>query len=604
MERYKVIKTDVQREWLAGCPVRIDKYNILIDNQTGNNVLQIKYTVLFDKSIKSAWADIFCFDDANDPLITLTNIAYNNINVRAKMSFGDKQPVAVNANGVGNIKIAIKKVVFTDDTVWRNDESIIGTALPEQLSAKEAYGELYNQYYIESVKLKLPYDKALVNTDEYWRCTCGQANAADAETCCFCGASLEALAKISDKEYLSLQNTKRLEYEKAEAERIARVRAENKKREAEKAEQERLKRIAIENRERDAREKAASKRKKIFIAVISIVVIIVVGCFVTQYTSKMLKYKAAEELLENKDYDGAIEAFAQLEDFSDSSNKLAEATDLKTEKINSEKYAEAATYVEQGGIENLKKAAHIYRDLNYYSDSKQKLTETYYNLAVMEYNGGNYADAASHYKLCGSYNNSQAMATSANNQVALANAIAYFNKGNYENALKTANPIPGTNNAKQGGASANQIIERSKKKMYEQATGGKLSHQQGVAKLEYINYYGGYRDSIQRINNLKNRCTAISGYYPLKFTDDGFSSVGASYRITADYKTNEVTIKKSLTFLLSTDDYEDTYTCQLSSYGGTYGSAINYDYSHSLYFYNGYLTDTQFDIGGFRFEKE
>lgn len=263
MERYTVLKTGEQKEWLEGCPIKVDKYNILIDNQTGSNVLQIKYTVLGNRTVKSMWVDVHCYDDANDFLLTIGDVIYANINVAAKTSFGANQPIAVNSGAVGSIKVAIKKIAFDNDEVWRNDEGAIGIVIPEQPAAREAYGELYHQFYIEAVKAKVSSGKQFLNADTYWCCTCGQANSANAQKCIACGADFAILAKISDKEYLTEQNRARIEYEKAEAERLAKVRAERERIEAEKAEQERIEREKRYAEEYALREKLKKKRKKI-----------------------------------------------------------------------------------------------------------------------------------------------------------------------------------------------------------------------------------------------------------------------------------------------------------------------------------------------------
>lgn len=596
MDRYSIIKKGVQLEWLPDCPVKIEKYNILFDNIEQINLLQIKFKNISSKKIRGLWIGIDGYDDASDNTLSLSNIAYSNVNAVIHQSFGSDIPIKLESKTTVKVKIIIEKVVFEDNTVWRNEQRTIGISLPMP-KAIDVYGDLYNQYAIEMKKIGLPFEYAFVDNSDYWVCPCSEINKKSSHICCSCSTEYLKIQALTNIDYLAKANEERLKAEKETAEQIkkARIKEEQRLKEQEQ-EQKRAVAEAVEAK-RQKKEKIKRRMKKIIIGIVLIILLIYIGITIP----KLIKYNKALKMIEDGNYDSAIETYTQLNGFLNSEKRLTEANDLKIDKINSEKYAQAVAYTEQGGIDNLIKAAHIYLDLNDYHDSSQKLTETYYNIAVIEYNNGDYSNAASHYKLCGKYNNSQAMVTSSNNQLKLKNAITAYNAGNYENALTGVSYIQGVTNAKPGEASAQQIAEWSKDKIYQQAVGGNLSHEQSIDKLEFINKYGGYKDSVQRINNLKKRCDAISGYYPLKFMKSGYYSTGASYRVTADYKTNEVKIEKTLSLVFSLHDYE--YTCQLSALGGTYGSAINYDNSHSLYFYNGYLTDTQFENGQFKFEK-
>lgn len=424
MDRYRIIKTDVQKEWLSDCPVKADKYNILLDNQTGNNVLQIKYTVLFDKHVKSIWVDIFCYDDAMDPLLTLNDVVYANVNTRAKMSFGNNQPVSVNSNAVGNIKVAIKKVVFTDETVWRNDESKIGIILPEQVLAKDVYGELFNQFYIEAKKANVPCEKEFVKADTYWQCTCGQANTANAENCCMCGANFETLAKISDKNYLSEQNNLRIEQEKAEAERIAKVRAENERLAAEKAEKERIEKEKRDAEEKLRREKAAEKRKKtVWISVLIIMLASIIGYFTVPYIQKLNKYKNAEKMLYNQQYDTAMDIYKEVETFRDSAEKISYIEYIQAEKLYS-----------NGCFQS---AYDIYSQLENYNDSQHKallcqeqIMLSKYNDAILFYNNAYYIDALRGFAELGDYSNAVEMFENSEYML-YSEAINSLNRGDY-----------------------------------------------------------------------------------------------------------------------------------------------------------------------------
>ena len=234
MDRYSVLKSGEQREWLADCPVKVEKYNILIDNMLNRNVIQIKFVALGERKIRTVWVDVLCYDDAMDYITTVSDVTYSNLTLYRGMSFGDRQPVSVNSNSVSNIRIVVKKIAFADDSVWRNENGEIGVLLPQQTSAMEFYGELYNQFYIEAQKIKAKPEKALNISEGFWQCTCGQGNANGEENCILCASNLNELIKISNAEYLAEQNDNRIKNERAENEKLAKVRAENKKKKAKK----------------------------------------------------------------------------------------------------------------------------------------------------------------------------------------------------------------------------------------------------------------------------------------------------------------------------------------------------------------------------------
>lgn len=618
MDRYSVLKSGEQREWLAGCTVKVEKYNILLDNQTGQNVIQIKYRALGDKKVKSFWVDVYCYDDAMDLITTVSDAAYISVNASKGESFGDRQPISVNANSIGNIKVAVKKIVFADESVWRNDNGDIGIILPEQPYAREFYGELFNQFSIETNNVKARYEKVLALGENYWQCTCGQGNSKNDENCILCGADVNELAKISDVDYLREQNSIRIEKEKTVRERIAKVRAENERLAAEKAEKERIAAEERAEKERIAAAKAAKKRKRIIItALVSVVTICAVVAGINKLKHVIL-YNKAVKAFENAQYDEAFETFTELKDYKDSEDKAKEAeaekkyvnakslvekgdieslnkaaniySEINTYKdsrqqMQEAKYVRAKKLAEKGDISSLKKAAHIYSDLGTYNDSAQQLKAIYYNIAVIEYNSYDFENAASHYKLCGNYQNSVQMEISARNQGILMKAANEYNTGNYMNAVGYAASIPGVVINKQGIASANEICEWSKAKLYAQATGGKMSYTDMINAIELLGRYN-YKDCSTKIQNVKNKFAAISGHY---YGEYSFSN---EYIISADYRTNK--INYTIIFNVPSRDSFYYYHIDLLPTGGTYGSFK--EGLSVVKLYDGYIVDEYGDI--------
>ncbi len=606
MERYSIINSNSQKEWLAGCPVKVEKYNILMDNLAKQNVVQIKFFALGNKRIKSIWVDILCYDDKSEYITGVSDVLYTNLETTMKRSFGDEQPVPIESKKISGIKVIIKKVDFVDGSIWNNDNSDIGIIPPEQADAKIFFGKLYDQFFIETKKVRASNIKVLNVTDNFWQCTCGQTNSVNDENCVACGANIFRLAQISDKAYLEEEKNIRMEKERKEREQQAKIQAENERLAAEKAERERIRAAKLA----EERRIAAEKRKKIIIRTVGIVAVLFISFVCVNNIIKFFMYNGAIKAMESAKYDKAIETFVKLDSFKDSTDKILEAKYLKGElfikngewdqainiftelgdyndsadKIKKTKYLKADDFSKSENLENITEAIHIYIELDGYNDSEQKIKETYYKLAVVEYNSYDFANAASHYKLCGDYSNAAAMSISAENQIKLTEAANYYNDGNYKEAINHVIKILGVASANPKVASANEILEWSKQKIYTQVISGKMDYSNMINDLEYLAKYN-YKDSNQRLENIKNRFKNISGTYY-----DGFIRV---WQIEADYKTNMVYHRFVVLDISGNNDIilmDDS--SQLLSTGGTYGSFRPSESSdETVNLYSGYLTD-------------
>ncbi len=279
MDRYKIIKSGIQEEWLIGCPVKVEKFNILLDNQINQNVIQIKYKALGNKTIKSVWVDVHCYDDAMDLITTVSDVAYVSVNAVKGSNFGDRQPISANTNSIGSIKVAVKKIVFADESVWRNERGEIGIILSEQPSLKEYYGELYDCFVTASYKIRGKFVKTFNQTDNYWQCTCGQVNTKDTINCIACGANVEQLKTISNPDYLkqdalSIETQNRLAEEK-------RIKAERGRIEKERIAAEK----AVEENIKKENEKKLKRRK---IKIVSVCILLILS-YIAYYTISINK---------------------------------------------------------------------------------------------------------------------------------------------------------------------------------------------------------------------------------------------------------------------------------------------------------------------------
>lgn len=204
--RYKILKTKIHKEWLADSPVKVEKSQLVYDLKKNQIILQVKFFNLSDKNIRSVFINVNCFDEAMNLISNLTDVAYLGIDEKPKSVFGDRQPVILNSLKVDNVEVIISKVVFTDNTVWKNENNKIGILLPEQKMINKN-DVLYEQIKRE-FKGKITPIYWFESSIDYWSCTCGQANNKDAIICGYCGAKKEWLENHLDKDYLLSEDNK------------------------------------------------------------------------------------------------------------------------------------------------------------------------------------------------------------------------------------------------------------------------------------------------------------------------------------------------------------------------------------------------------------
>ena len=315
MGRYKIIKTGENILRMNACPIYAEKYHILLDTKTNTNVLQIKFKNTNSKNIKSIFLNIDCFDDSKDFLCTLDDVAYVGLNIKKRQTFGDKQAINTNKNIIGNIKIKVLKVVFTDESVWRNESDKYLEEIPKPTDAKQHFGVFYNQYVRECRKSHINYNYAYTDYDNFWQCSCGQPNDKDSEICFNCNKEKEVLEKVSNINYLEDEDIK---FQEAEKQRLIAEQQQEKQR---LIAEEQEKKIAEEENKKQKIIKRKQRNKKIF--KICSVLIIFLGVYaLCSFVYKTYQYDKAIQYMENGKNSEAVNIFYKIGDFKNLQNKV------------------------------------------------------------------------------------------------------------------------------------------------------------------------------------------------------------------------------------------------------------------------------------------
>lgn len=380
-DRYKIIRTNIHNEWLSTCPIKIEKSQIVLDTKENTLVMQVRMFNLIDKMIKSVFLNIEAFDVSKKMIQRKTDVAFLAVNALGHTTFGDRIPVSLDSLQTANVTIVINKVIFENDEIWSNINEDLGIELPAQ--ALIDYNDaLYNQIEREFLGTKFKFDYWYESHNEYWRCTCGQANDKHSLKCGYCGADKEWLEKHLDRNYLEEQlyifNEVRKKREKDEI--------------AKKIQEE--DRINTHNK---------IKRKKLIlrIKIAAIIFSLFIISLIMNRTiiQPNIKYNNAIKLYESGNYNESVELFENLNGFKDSELKiLAIKEDIK-QTILSRKYEKAKILYSQG---NYEEAILIFEELGEFGDTEKLLREAeekkdaldkQYILAKRSFNTGKYKNA-------------------------------------------------------------------------------------------------------------------------------------------------------------------------------------------------------------------
>ena len=286
-ERFSKLFALPESLYCAGAPVMIAAGAIQKDNETGRVFGQLKLRNIQDKGIKAVKVSLSPFDTAGKPLGGPIEHQYLDLSAPRDGEFGTKSAIKLADAGTRAFTVSVAEVVFADGSVWAGaDGAWESLTPPAPLEEVLEDAELVKQYrlkYGQDCKYQTKRERDL------WLCACGAVNR-EGERLCHCCGKDPAILSGADLPALKEERDQRL--------------AEESKRAAEA---------------KAAAEVQAKKMKKIaLIAAPILLVVIIAGALFSDYTKKSDAYSAAAALLEELEFDDAMDAFAELGDFKDS----------------------------------------------------------------------------------------------------------------------------------------------------------------------------------------------------------------------------------------------------------------------------------------------
>ena len=383
-ERFERLYKSPDNLYISGSPVIISAGSLLKDSQTGSIIVQLKFHSVSENAIKAVKVSLSAFDVSGMELQGVKDYQYLDLSIQNGQEFGSNKAIVLPSAVTRSFAISNITVVFSNGNQWKYDNTVELTSLPvlKYLSHELRNIEIEKQYKFATTSSAtyIPFEIMSI-----WNCTCGEWNSS--VRCTKCGLAKQVVFSAFNIEELKINAENRIAAEKAQQEELERIEKEKRK------EAERILAIQKEHRE------TVVRKSKIISAIIVPIVALVLtfALWIYPYAIKpMIKYNEAIELLENKQFDAATDAFENLKNYKDSADMAKEAQYQKAGVLLSEqKYEEAVT---------------IFENIVGYKDSDSKSIEisniicsSIYAQAESNLQLGNVAEAAIMFGQLGNY---------------------------------------------------------------------------------------------------------------------------------------------------------------------------------------------------------
>ena len=204
-EKYTIVQHEKRLFWLQNCPVLLHSYALTKNNTNNSIFLQCKFENIVDKPIKAMNIAVKCSDIAHKQVTNIDNFSYLDISVQPYSLFGDKTPVVLPDNTTRNVSIIPLKVIFSDDTTWKNTSERAYELAEYEQQPISSLGELADQYKRDLHKICTDSEKhnyLPANVNGFTVCGCGKVVLPDTQYCASCGVDFSKLFAINNSKIL------------------------------------------------------------------------------------------------------------------------------------------------------------------------------------------------------------------------------------------------------------------------------------------------------------------------------------------------------------------------------------------------------------------
>lgn len=347
------------------CPVELWQYAMPTEEDAECTFI---LNNLSDKVVVSVQVTLNCFDENDDLLFRQTERIQG-----LKAGVGDRFSIVIlpaQWDAVEGVDLVIEKVWFDDSTIWRKGNAPLAYYTPNAIAPSRALDDL--RFVAGNDAVGYPQVQ-----DQVWVCVCGRANHMETQRCCRCERRRDAVFASFNPE-----NVKHIiaAHEEKLAQAARKAREENN--------------ILQENQEKQ-RVAKRRRRKQLIRLGVSAVIIAVAATVIVVWGIPFARYKSAQDLLTDGQYDQAAAVFAEMGDYRDAQLQLLECD-----------YQKAQSLLGAGDESSLAEAESIFRSLDDYQESAELAKQASYALAGVYRESGRYEAAAEKYQALGSYQDS------------------------------------------------------------------------------------------------------------------------------------------------------------------------------------------------------
>lgn len=214
MERYVNLFRLPEKLYIHGSPLLIAAGALLKDNQTGNILAQLKFRNLSKKEIKAIKICIKAFDVSGTEVQGIKDYQYLDLSALRNAEFGQKMAVLLPDRVTRSFSVACTSVIFSDNTTWKSEETVVWKPLPQQQNLEDVVGNLWQQYQRDT-SIYSRFEP--LQYDDLWLCSCGQINQNTESQCFHCELKKEDVFSKPDLEKLKKEQElfdKKVEIEK------------------------------------------------------------------------------------------------------------------------------------------------------------------------------------------------------------------------------------------------------------------------------------------------------------------------------------------------------------------------------------------------------
>lgn len=196
---YIEIKKKEWNNWLTNSPIQITEWRLLTKNNTQDYYIQFMFRNTSNDDITGIKIAIALCDENGDKF-KLVPFTYERIRMVKRRPFGDEYYINVGNRMPEKIKLSINEVRYEDGRIWGNYKSITRKELPKQTKI-ESLSQLQQSLIKRTFKVEhimyIPERVMYVPLaeDNFWLCSCGQANEKTEETCVKCSLDKQWLFK-------------------------------------------------------------------------------------------------------------------------------------------------------------------------------------------------------------------------------------------------------------------------------------------------------------------------------------------------------------------------------------------------------------------------